>query len=818
MVFRKENIIYLIYSLVFIIYPQVSFASSQCSKTGYTILTINGVFTNESGANNNKTQLARNFGITWNNQEVTYQYILNPSHGAGIGDIIDSVGQGLFDEQIDYDLVNMLNDTSQKLTTQKVLLVAHSQGNFYANSIYKKITDVPGGVPSQSIGVYGVANPAKSVGGGGKYLTSDTDKVIAKVVGRTIGVLTPNTHIELGPSDDYLGHNFSNVYLKYKSDQIVLDIRSSLDRLKSNDVQDPSQTCIDPPEITLGHKIEGLGIYIADSIANGGVYVASRTIRGVYNVGLAINNSIDRTVLAIAGFGKSLFATAFFAEQNNLNPNVAQNLLAKELPESTPVDTTPVVDTPTVYPKPIVVATTLPQVVLDTVSTSPLVNNSVSTVSGGVAHGKNNVVNTVNQITPNQSPGGDGTGQAPFPKGGDSTPPTPSTPDPVPQVVDVLAPAITLNGAPRYEIAINSTFTDPGATALDGVDGVVQVVATGTVDSATLGTYVLTYTATDTAGNTSTATRTIIVEPRLGRQTNFDRNNKVYITSTYGVCDIANKVVYLYGSNMGVTNFVSSTNWHTNSMASGNTDMIPNINYRFIFADYAFADIDCANDTHINDFSNTLHYTSALGSSVMYDPNSITTIYSFVFNGPSPSVVGVIKEPANTIKMVVPTSTDLTSLVPTIIIAPGATVIPASGQAQDFTNPVIYKVTSLDGSTLEYTVSIIPKGNIFIFDPDNKIYFSQTGTGMVSFCNVDSRTIESTSNFSGSSSLLSSTNWQTAGMISPNTSMTPNVNYRFIFGDSTRAESDCADGTYISDSSNSFYYATNMGDSIVYLP
>ena len=44
-----------------------------------------------------------------------------------------------------------------------------------------------------------------------------------------------------------------------------------------------------------------------------------------------------------------------------------------------------------------------------------------------------------------------------------------------------------------------TTYTDAGATALDSVDGVVEVETTGSVDDATSGTYVLTYTATDNA-------------------------------------------------------------------------------------------------------------------------------------------------------------------------------------------------------------------------------------------------------------------------------------------------------------------------------
>ena len=50
-------------------------------------------------------------------------------------------------------------------------------------------------------------------------------------------------------------------------------------------------------------------------------------------------------------------------------------------------------------------------------------------------------------------------------------------------------------------------WTDPGATA----DGGETVTASGTVDTNTVGTYTITYTATDAAGNTGTATRTVTV-------------------------------------------------------------------------------------------------------------------------------------------------------------------------------------------------------------------------------------------------------------------------------------------------------------------
>jgi hypothetical protein len=41
------------------------------------------------------------------------------------------------------------------------------------------------------------------------------------------------------------------------------------------------------------------------------------------------------------------------------------------------------------------------------------------------------------------------------------------------EVVDATSPVITLNGEPTELVTTNATFTDPSATAVDGVDGVI---------------------------------------------------------------------------------------------------------------------------------------------------------------------------------------------------------------------------------------------------------------------------------------------------------------------------------------------------------
>jgi len=78
-------------------------------------------------------------------------------------------------------------------------------------------------------------------------------------------------------------------------------------------------------------------------------------------------------------------------------------------------------------------------------------------------------------------------------------------------VIDVTPPVLTLNGEASVTLEQNAVYTELGATALDVVDGNVTVTTTGNVDTATVGNYTVTYSATDTAGNEANITRSITV-------------------------------------------------------------------------------------------------------------------------------------------------------------------------------------------------------------------------------------------------------------------------------------------------------------------
>ena len=77
---------------------------------------------------------------------------------------------------------------------------------------------------------------------------------------------------------------------------------------------------------------------------------------------------------------------------------------------------------------------------------------------------------------------------------------------------DKIAPRLTLNGNSTLRLLAGSAFNDSGTTVIDNIDSNVSVEVTGNVDTNTPGEYLLTYTATDKAGNTTTQTRKVIID------------------------------------------------------------------------------------------------------------------------------------------------------------------------------------------------------------------------------------------------------------------------------------------------------------------
>lgn len=85
--------------------------------------------------------------------------------------------------------------------------------------------------------------------------------------------------------------------------------------------------------------------------------------------------------------------------------------------------------------------------------------------------------------------------------------------DRIVNVVDNIAPVIVLAGDNPYVIEPNSTYTDPGYTAIDNRNGniTMYVIITGDVDTSTIGINTIKYTVVDAVGNTTEVTRLVQV-------------------------------------------------------------------------------------------------------------------------------------------------------------------------------------------------------------------------------------------------------------------------------------------------------------------
>lgn len=114
---------------------------------------------------------------------------------------------------------------------KKVIVVAHSQGNFYANEAHKRVY-ADSQVKTKSFGILAVGTPSGYVAGGGYHTTLEEDKVILGVrLLYPFGVLDPNTN----NSQLYepLGHMFIKSYLNgdISGPKIIRQIRNTIEQL-----------------------------------------------------------------------------------------------------------------------------------------------------------------------------------------------------------------------------------------------------------------------------------------------------------------------------------------------------------------------------------------------------------------------------------------------------------------------------------------------------------------------------------------------------------------------------------------------------------
>ena len=114
-------------------------------------------------------------------------------------------------------------------------------------------------------------------------------------------------------------------------------------------------------------------------------------------------------------------------------------------------------------------------------------------------------------------------------------------------------------------------------------------------------------------------------------------------------------------------------------------------------------------------FSGNVEYKVANGN--LYNTYKVSVevlnakITKFILNG---RYVGTIDPVNNTISVTVPTTIDITKLIPTIEYTEGATISPENSKIQDFTNPVVYTLTYMN-ETFTYEVSVIQSDHTYAF-------------------------------------------------------------------------------------------------------
>jgi hypothetical protein len=451
----KNKILFIMVLGLMLLFPPKVFASELCSPNGYTILTINGMLANETDAKNNSQKLALKFNRQYNNELLKIDYLYNATHLAGIGDTVDILAQGILNKKSGYDLTEILKDASKKTKTQKVLLVAHSQGNFYANNFYDKVADKEDGIPSESIEVYGVATPDNRVAGNGKYLTSDTDTVINYIADAFFEVLPPNVHISLKKTDGD-GHSFSNVYMKYQGDRVVSDIKSLLNKLETNEEQNSNEPCISAPELSIVHNTLRIIFAVVDPVASVGKYIAN----GAENTGIAVGKIFNKLLASAGGSVDDTNNSVPISDQEEVLVET-EVALANESENKETIS-----------------------------NVIPEVNNTNAPVEE-----ENETEEILKPVNPDvsktihQSNSGNG--------------PEPTQKIVLP-VVDTTIPIISLLGEGILNITKDSVYVDAGATAFDEVDKDLtnSIIKGGTfVDTTIIGIYTITYSVKDLSNN-----------------------------------------------------------------------------------------------------------------------------------------------------------------------------------------------------------------------------------------------------------------------------------------------------------------------------
>jgi len=154
---------------------------------------------------------------------------------------------------------------------------------------------------------------------------------------------------------------------------------------------------------------------------------------------------------------------------------------------------------------------------------------------------------------------------------------TSSTSTPTTGTGDTVAPVITVIGNNPSEVAVGASYVDLGASVTDNVNdnlGISYAVngismSSINIDTSSNATHIITYSATDQAGNTGTVTRTVVVGTGVG-ETTTEPEDTATTTPEVVVADTSAPVITITGNS---TENVTQDTVYTDQGATADDDV-----------------------------------------------------------------------------------------------------------------------------------------------------------------------------------------------------------------------------------------------------
>ena len=167
---------------------------------------------------------------------------------------------------------------------------------------------------------------------------------------------------------------------------------------------------------------------------------------------------------------------------------------------------------------------------------------------------------------------------------------------------DPTPPEIILTGDSQITLQAGTAYKEPGYTATDNVDGDItdKVQVEGTVDHNRAGTYTITYSVTDSYGNTTKVSRTVIIKAASQPSVTPSGDKVIYLTFDDGPSKYTQTLLdVLARYDVKATFFVVNTGYQMNKMLNAIVDAGHSIGIHSVTHDYE--KIYSSDDAFFND-------------------------------------------------------------------------------------------------------------------------------------------------------------------------------------------------------------------------